>query len=163
MKQDNHESLTQTQKTEEAVARLVIPVLEGLGLELFAVQFRRERTGWVLRLIIDKEGTVSIDDCTAVSREMGDLLDVDDPIHHPYHLEVSSPGLDRPLRNEADYLRFAGRKVRIKTAEPIGKQQVFKGTIVGIREGNVLLSTNKEGEVVIPLSLVAKANLEIEF
>jgi ribosome maturation factor RimP len=101
------------------VEALAIPVLEEIGLELVEVQFRREQSGWVLRLVIDKQEGVSLDDCAAVSREIGQLLDIEDFIDQAYNLEVSSPGLNRPLKSMADFQRFIGRKAKIKTIEPI--------------------------------------------
>ena len=102
------------------VEALVRPVLEEMGLELVEVQYRREQSGWVLRFIIDKQEGISLDDCVAVSREVGQLLDIEDIIDQSYNLEVSSPGLERPLKSIADFQRFVGRKARIKTLEAIG-------------------------------------------
>ena len=87
--------------------------LPTMGLELFDLQFRREGHGWVLRIFIDAEKGISLDDCSAVSRELGTYLDIEDCIGHPYHLEVSSPGLERPLRSIADFLRFQGKKAKV--------------------------------------------------
>jgi len=104
-------------------------LLPSMGLELFEVQFRREGHGWVLRLFIDREEGVSLDDCSMVSREISDYLDVEDMIEQPYHLEVSSPGLERPLRNVNEFKRFRGQKARVKLRESRGGQRVFIGKI----------------------------------
>jgi ribosome maturation factor RimP len=144
------------------VEATVLPVLEELGLELVEVQFRREQSGWVLRLIIDKQDGVSLDDCVAVSREVGQLLDIDDFIEQSYNLEVSSPGLERPLKSMADFQRFVGRKARIKTIESIAGEQVFIGRI-SQTEGEVIVLEVGRKEITIPFSLVAKARLEVEF
>lgn len=104
-------------------------LLPSLGLELFDIQFRREGHGWVLRLFIDREDGVSLDDCSKVSREISDYLDVEDIIEQSYHLEVSSPGLERPLRNLGDFKRFCGKKARVKFRESVGGQRVFIGKI----------------------------------
>jgi len=146
-----------------AVRAIVEPVVADLGLSLFDIQFRREAPGWVLRLIIDSEDSVSVDDCAAVSREVGDLLDVQEVIDHPYHLEVSSPGLDRPLRSEADYVRFRGRKAKVRFDLPAGGQQIVIGRIERMAADRLLLITDRGEEIAIPLDQVTKANLEVEF
>ena len=112
------------------VEEIAHPVLEERGLDLVEVQFRREQRGWVLRLIIDKEDGVTLDDCTVVSRELSQLLDIEDFIDQAYNLEVSSPGLDRPLKSMADFQRFIGRRAKIKTVEPIAEEHVFIGKIL---------------------------------
>ncbi len=104
-------------------------LLPSMGLELVEVQYRQEGHGWVLRLFIDGANGVGIDECTKVSREMNVFLDVEDFIPHAYHLEVSSPGLERPLLKAEDYKRFAGKKARIKVRHPIDGQKVFIGRI----------------------------------
>jgi len=144
------------------VEAIVLPVIQELGLELVEVQFRREQSGWVLRLIIDKQDGVSLDDCVAVSREVGQLLDIDDFIEQSYNLEVSSPGLERPLKSMADFQRFMGRKARIKTIEPIDGEQVFIGRISQVEGESIVLVVGCK-EKTIPFSQVAKARLEVEF
>ncbi len=115
-----------TIKQIEAVA---LPVLEELGYELVEVQYRREQNGWVLRLVIDKQDGINLADCAAVSREISQLLDIEDFIDQAYSLEVSSPGLNRSLKSMADFERFIGRKAKIKTIEPIAGEHVFIGKI----------------------------------
>ena len=144
------------------VEAIVLPVLDELGLELVEVQYRREQHGWVLRLTIDKQDGVSLDDCTAVSREVSQLLDIEDFIDQSYNLEVSSPGLDRPLKSMADFQRFIGRSARIKTAEPIGGEHVFIGRINQTEDESIVLEVGRK-EVTIPFSQVVKARLEVEF
>ncbi|KPK00245.1 MAG: ribosome maturation factor RimP [Desulfobacterales bacterium SG8_35] len=146
-------------KRVEAVAR---PVLEELGLELLEVQYRREQSGWVLRLIIDRQDGVTLDDCAAASREISQLLDIEDFIDQAYNLEVSSPGLNRPLKNMADFQRFAGSMAKIKTMEPISGQHVFIGRILKAEEETIILEVGRK-EVTIPFSQVSKARLEVEF
>ena len=146
-------------KQVEAVAR---PVLEELGLELVEVQYRREQSGWVLRLVIDRENGVSLDDCTVASREIGQILDIEDFIDQAYNLEVSSPGLDRPLKSMADFQRFTGRKAKIKTTAPVAGEHVFTGRILQAEEETIILDVGTR-KVSIPFSEVAKARLEIEF
>jgi ribosome maturation factor RimP len=130
-------------------------------MELVDIEYRREPVGWVLRLTIDKRGGVTLDDCTRISQEMGRSLDVEDCISHAYRLEVSSPGLDRPLKNERDFIRFSGRRIRVKTIDPIGKQKSFKGRLRTCVESRIEMETDG-GIVEIPLSNIARANLEVE-
>jgi len=144
------------------VEEVVLPVLEELGLELVEVQFRREQSGWVLRLIIDKPDGINLDDCAVASRELSQLLDIEDFIDRAYNLEVSSPGLDRPLKSMVDFHRFIGRKAKIKTIEPIAGEHVFIGKIQQTEGESIVLEIGGR-EVVIPFLQVAKARLELEF
>jgi len=147
----------------ERLKALARPIVEGEGLELVELEFQRERGGWILRLYIDREGGVSLDDCEVVSRQLGDLLDVEDLIDHPYSLEVSSPGLDRPLSKETDLHRFAGRTVRITTYQPVEGLRKFVGRLLSYRDGQVILQGDDGSVVEIPYTTVAKARLEVEF
>lgn len=144
------------------VGTVARPVLEELGLELLEVQYRREQNGWVLRLIIDRLDGVSLDDCAAASREIGQLLDIEDFIDQAYNLEVSSPGLDRPLKSMDDFKRFTGRKAKIKTVAPIAGEHVFIGRIQQT-DGEMIILDVGPKEVRIPFPEVAKARLEVEF
>lgn len=146
----------------ENVETVALPVLEELGLELVEVQYRREQNGWILRIIIDKQEGVTLDDCAAVSREISQLLDIEDFIDQAYNLEVSSPGLNRPLKSLADFERFVGRKAKVKTIEPIAGKHVFIGTIKKTDGESVMLEVGAE-EVIILFSQVTKARLEVEF
>ena len=143
------------------VAAVALPVLEEMGLELVEVQYRREQSGWVLRLIIDKQDGVSLEDCAAVSREISQLLDIEDFVDQAYNLEVSSPGLNRPLKSMADFERFTGRKAKIKTIEPIAGEHVFIGRIKKTEGETIILEIGRK-EVTIPFSQVARARLEVE-
>jgi ribosome maturation factor RimP len=147
---------------KKRVAAVALPVLEELGFELVEVQYRREQSGWVLRLIIDKQGGVSLEDCAAASREISQLLDIEDFIGQAYNLEVSSPGLDRPLKNMADFQRFTGRKAKIKTIEPVDGEHVFIGKIQQT-EGEMIILEIGRREVKIPFMQVSKARLEVDF
>ena len=151
----------------ERVRQAATRVAESHGLELFDLQFRREAIGWVLRVIIDRhDQVVGIEDCQRMSHDLGTLLDVEDDLgaalEHAYTLEVSSPGLDRPLRHEADYRRFVGRLAKVVTTEAVEGQTSFAGRISGVEEGNVLLT---EGRRIhrVPLDKVRRARLEVEF
>jgi ribosome maturation factor RimP len=146
----------------ERVRSLAQPILMDRGLELVDVEFRRESRGWILRLYVDRAGGVTVDDCQRVSEELGDHLDVEDLIDHPYSLEVSSPGLDRPLTRESDFAAFAGKAARITTHEAIEGQHNFRGRLAGLVEGVVLLDLPDGRRVSIPRRLIARARLEID-
>jgi ribosome maturation factor RimP len=150
----------------EVVARvrdLAEPILADLGLELVDIEFRRETQGWVLRLYMDRPGGVTLQDCQRVSEELGDHLDVEDVIDHAYHLEVSSPGLDRPLTRDADFLTFAGKAARITTREAVGGQKNFHGRLAGLTEDAVLMDLPDGRRVAIPRGFIARARLQPEF
>lgn len=157
--------------TIEKVCGLVTPILQDAALELVDLEFRHEGRDWVLRIFIDKDGGVTLDDCVEVSREVGAVLEIEDVIETSYRLEVSSPGLDRPLKRPQDYERFAGSLVKVKTYEkldPDGRgheRKTFVGKLLGLEGGHVriLQLDKKGGEVVLPLEGIAKANLEPEF
>ncbi|HEB49825.1 MAG TPA: ribosome maturation factor RimP [Desulfobulbus sp.] len=149
-----------TERIISTIQEFAEPVLAERGLELVEIQFRPEAHGWVLRLFIDKEGGVTIDDCADVSREISAYLEVEDLIEHSYHLEVSSPGLERPLRRREDFERFSGRKARIKLKEPQGEQRVFVGTLAGVENETVLLLVDGR-EQRFALNGIARARLAL--
>lgn len=148
----------QTQATIDKVRRLVEPVIAAEGLELVEIEYRREPLGWVLRLFIDREDGVGIDDCTLVNRLLGDLLDVADPIAHAYHLEVSSPGLDRPLRTWRHFAREVGHVVAVVAREPIDNRKKFKG-ILRSAEADIITLDCDGQSFSIPLAQVERARL----
>ena len=134
-----------------------------MGFEIVDVEFVPGNRRWILRVTIDKEGGVTIDDCAAFSHQLDPRLDVEDCFPgQAYNLEVSSPGLTRPLKKLQDYNRFQGRKIKIKTAVEIDGRKVFKGTLIGEEEGLIALR-NGERDVVIPFEEIVKANLEFEW
>src|SRR5215212_4470799 len=123
----------------ERIRAVAERVVQSHGLELFDVQLRRESSGWVVRVFIDKPGpsgtpedSVGVEDCAAVSREISTILDIEEPIDRAYTLEVSSPGLDRPLRDERDFRRFAGRAAKLVVNEAVDNQKAFAGRIRGV-------------------------------
>lgn len=148
------------------------------GLEIFDVQLRRESIGNVLRVVIDRpdpgrpttpeEDSVGIVDCQRVSQDLSAVLDVEEDtleqaaLAQEYTLEVSSPGLDRPLRHEADYRRFTGRLAKLVTAEPLNGQSAFSGRLAGIENGDVLLEEGRRTHRV-PLAQIKRGRLDIEF
>ncbi len=149
-------------KILETVENLFKP-LEGTdGLELVDIEFVKEGGSHYLRVFIDKPEGITLEDCQRVNDELSLGLDREDPISQSYILEVSSPGLNRPLKKEADYQRFTGREVKIKTFVPLEEQKVFKGTLKGLDQGTVLVET-EQGIKAIPLEKIAKANLAFEF
>lgn len=153
------------------IRELAEPLLNDLGLELVDLEFKQEGRRWFLRFFIDKEGGITLDDCADFSREIGPLLEVEDPVRTSYHLEVSSPGLDRPLKTPEDYRRFAGRLIKLKAREridPDGRghlRKTFVGELLGLAEGKVRVrQTDKKGGIVeIPFEGIEKAHLELEF
>lgn len=134
-----------------------------MGFEIVDVAFVPGNRGWILRVTIDKEGGVTIDDCAAFSHQLDPRLDVEDCFpDQAYTLEVSSPGLDRPLKKLEDYKRFQGKKVKIKTAGDIEGQKVFRGVLMGELEGKIILK-NVGKNIMIPFEDIVKANLEYEW
>ena len=144
------------------IKELLEPILIEKNLELFDIEFKGLGRKGILRVYIDKEEGVTIDDCARISRELGALLDVHDVIPGSYNLEISSPGLTRPLRKPSDYLRFKGKKVKIKTVEDIGNKKVFKGKLLDFIDDTVSLETDGMNYL-IPYSKIEKANLELDF
>jgi ribosome maturation factor RimP len=143
-------------------------LLSANRMELVDLEYRREGRDMVLRLFIDKEGGVNLDDCSLVSRELSELLDVEDVISEHYTLEVSSPGICRPLKKESDYQRYVGKLVKIRTFEMLAddagnKRKTFLGTLEGINAGLVTLKLKEGQHAAIPLDKIAKSNLEFEF
>src|SRR5690349_17393116 len=142
-------------------------VAAGLGLEIFDVQFRREAQGMVLRVQIDRPGpaaspedSVSVEDCANVSRELSAILDVEDTVPTAYTLEVSSPGLDRPLRRAQDYARFAGRRAKIVMRDKVDGQTFFKGQLAGLDGDVVLIDGDDRRRHRVPLDVITRAHLE---
>jgi len=143
----------------DKVRDIAAPYLRSLGLTLFDLQI----SGRQLRVFIDKESGVTLDDCTKLSRLLGPALDVAELIPQAYTLEVSSPGLNRPLRHEADFIRFIGKKIKIKTFEKLEMQKVFIGRLDDFRENAVFMTTDEGNKMRIPYDQVSKACLEVEF
>src|SRR2546425_1379221 len=130
------------------------------GLDIFDVQFRRESGGMVVRVQIDRPGpaatadeSVSVEDCARVSRDLSAMLDVEDVVPTAYTLEVSSPGLDRPLRAPADYDRFSGRRAKLVVREAVDGQMFFKGRLGGVEDRNVVIDTDDGRRHRVPLGV----------
>jgi ribosome maturation factor RimP len=146
----------------ERVREVALKILEFGAMELVHIEMKREPKGLLLRLFIDKEGGVTLDDCARVSRQLSAQMDVEDPIQERYTLEVSSPGLDRPLWSDRDYDRFRGHRIRLSTFGPVGGRRNFLGRLVGLCDGEVRLVLDEGNQIAIPRDQVAKARLEVE-
>ncbi len=148
----------------ERVRELLLPILEEGGFELVDIEFVREPIGWVLRIYADRpQGGITISDCQWISERIGTLLDVEDVIPHSYNLEVSSPGLDRPLKGQKDFERHKGIVVKVKTTEPLDNQRNFKGEVISTsKEGVVIHDVSRNAEVEIPYEKIKSARVDID-
>ena len=152
-------------KPDETVARineLILPVLQSQGVELVDTEFIKAGRRYTLRLFLDKPGGITLDDCASLSSILGEIIDVHEIINHAYALEVSSPGLTRPLKKVEDYQRFAGRLVRITVRGGTGKRSLFRGELKGLEGESVVLQEDSQ-VIHIPLADIVKARLDIEF
>jgi ribosome maturation factor RimP len=150
---------------EKKAQQIAEPILAAEGMELVEVEFVREHGGWILRLYIDKPGGVGLEDCSKGSHAVEAALDVEDFIDTAYSLEVSSPGLNRPLRKPEHFMKAQGKKVKVKTFAPIGEppRKNFSGTLASVEAESVVVQVEGAGDFRIPLEQIAKANLEFEF
>ncbi|HHT71025.1 MAG TPA: ribosome maturation factor RimP [Firmicutes bacterium] len=146
----------------QSVNGLIEPIVAEEGLELVDVTFTKEAGRFFLRVFIDKPGGVSTDDCERLSTRLSMLLDEHDPISQSYFLEVSSPGIDRPLKHDADFERFKGQRVRINTFAPIEGRRRLTGILLGLRDEQIQLDLGKEGSISIPRKDIAQARLAAE-
>ena len=157
--------------TQQKLIDILEPALASMSYELVDLEYRREERGWVVRLFIDRDGGISLDDCVTVSREVGVLLEVEDPVPHAYTLEVSSPGMDRVLKKPHDFWRFSGRQVVVKThdlMDPDGRghqRKTFRGELLGYIEEKVHVrqGDSKGGDVMFRLEEIDRAQLEPDF
>ena len=162
----------------ERVRTVAERVAGSCGLDIFDIQLRRESSGWVLRVVIDRpqqrdadgavvvetpEQSIGIEDCQRVSTDLSTILDVEDVLDHAYTLEVSSPGLDRPLRHADDYRRFSGRLAKLVVPAGVEGQTHFEGRIAGVEDEAVILQVGRRKERRIPLAAISRARLEVEF
>jgi ribosome maturation factor RimP len=154
----------------EQIRAIAERVAAARGLDVWEIQSRRETRGHVVRVFIDRPGpaataedSVSLEDCEHVNRELGTILDVEDPLPFAYTLEVSSPGLDRPLRDEGDYRRFTGRLAKLVVSEPIDNQKAFEGRLAGVDGAAVLLDGPGGRRHRLPLRLITRGRLEVEW
>ena len=152
----------------ERVTEIVTEIGAPLGIGLVDLEYKREGRDMVVRVFLEKEGGIPLDDCADVSRQLSDILDVEDFMPEHYTLEVSSPGICRPLKKVADYERFMGHLVKVKTFDTLtddagNKRKTFTGKLAGIQGGVVSIDLTEGQHASIPLDKVAKANLEFEF
>ena len=150
----------------EKIRQLIEPVIESEGMEIIDVECLKMKFRWLVRIYIDKEGGVTIDDCSEISKQVGDILDVYDVLPGSYTLEVSSPGLDRPLTRDKDFIKYLGSTVRIKTGEKLDGVKNFHGKLNDYLDENgaKTLIVDVSGKIYrIPRDMVVKAHLVYEF
>jgi ribosome maturation factor RimP len=143
------------------VTRLIEHILDEMDFELVDIECLSGRGRWILRIYLDKEDGITLDECALASREIGDLLDVKDIFQHEYVLEVSSPGLNRPLRKDKDFLGAFGKKVKIKMVIPVNGRRNFAGYLRNFQDGTLYLDVDNK-LVPLPRRDVEKANLVYE-
>lgn len=154
-------------RIKELVAGMLAEFLEKNGYELYNVEFVKEGKDWFLRVYIDRTedsaGGIGTDDCEKVSRYLSARLDDEDPIGQNYYLEVSSPGMDRALLKESDYVRFAGRFVNVTLYQGMNGKKTFFGKLDGLRDGILIIIDEKQNRIEIPIEKVAKTRLAVIF
>lgn len=148
--------------TEQKVYDISLPIAEKNGLSVWDVEFKKEGSDYYLRVYVDKEGGVSIDDCEAVSRELSDKLDELDPISQAYMLEVCSAGIDRQLKRESDFLAFLGSDVDVKLYAPLNGEKEFTAELINYENGVLTLKKDKN-EIELPLDKIASVRLSVVF
>lgn len=151
-----------SEKIKDIVYKLAEPIIEEMGFELIDVEFVKEGAGWYLRLYIDKEGGVDLDDCQAVSNKVSDLLDKEDPIPQSYFLEVSSPGIERILKTDEDFIKYRGSEVKIRTYTSLHGKKEFLGTLESAQEDVLLISEKDGSEIKIPRTQISQVRLSWE-
>jgi ribosome maturation factor RimP len=153
---------TESKAAPNPIEAMVEGLLKSEGLELVDLEFRKEARGWVLRIFMDKPGGVTLDDCSEISREIGDQIDVNELIPHSYTLEVSSPGLDRPLKKEKDFLGSIGKLIQLSTSVSWEGQTFFKGILLDFQASGSLRLAETKKTWEIPVELISKARLVFE-
>jgi ribosome maturation factor RimP len=146
----------------QLVMNLIEPVLLAEGLELVDVEYKKEGKSWALRIFIDKEKGITVEDCQKISRLTGDLIEVEETIKTPYNLEVSSPGLDRSLKREKDFLKFKGRRIRLQSLSPIDGRRKFTGVLTDFKDEIIFMDLEDGKPFEILLRQMLRANLVIE-
>ena len=148
---------------ESTITMYLEPITLEYKYEIVDVEYVKEGSTWFLRIYIDKPGGITIDDCEKTSRALEIVLDEKDPIKAPYILEVSSPGLDRPLKKESDFKRSEGKLIDIKLFKPVNNKKEFQGELQGFVDGNVTIITEEDETISFPLKEIAIARLAIIF
>lgn len=147
-----------TDRIQDVVYDMAVPVVESKGMELVGVEYVKEGGNWYLRLYIDKDGGVDLDDCQAVSQQVSDLLDEKDPIPQAYFLEVSSPGIERVLQREKDFLRFEGEQINVHTYTPVEGKKTLQGRLGPVNETTLILN-REDRQMAIPRNAIAQVRL----
>jgi ribosome maturation factor RimP len=147
---------------KKEVRHLIEPIIDEMGFELVDIEYLSEYGRWILRIYVDDEGGINLDGCARVSNEIGDLIEMQDIVPHKYVLEVSSPGLNRPLVREKDFDRAVGKKVKVRMVAPVGERRNFAGYLKAFEEGTLYLEIESQ-LVSLPRRDVKKANLVYEF
>jgi ribosome maturation factor RimP len=150
-------------KIEDIVKDLAAPIVQKYSYELVDVEFIKEGANWYLRVYIDKQDGITIDDCEIVSKELSKKLDEIDPIKQSYFLEVSSPGLDRPLKKESDFEKFKGETVEVKLYKPLEGKKLFDGKLVGLIDGRVVIKREKAGTMEFERENIAVVRRSVDF
>ncbi len=143
-------------KKNEQLCQLLTPSIKSMGYELVGVEYHPNSVNALLRVYIDKPEGIVLDDCVAVNEQVSGILDVEDPIAGKYTLEISSPGLDRPLFNVADFQRFIGNRAKIRLSRPIGRQRNFKGEIIAVNGEKIIIADKEKVELDVKFIEVAR-------
>jgi ribosome maturation factor RimP len=146
----------------ERLDALIAPVVAGLGYQLWGVEYASQGRHTSLRIFIDAEAGISVDDCAAVSHQLGSVFDVEEPITGEYTLEVSSPGMDRPLFTLAHYQQYVGYQVQVRLRTPFEGRRRFNGLLKGVEEEDVVIEVDKH-EYLLPIDSIDKANVVPRF
>ena len=155
--------MVDAKKIVNEVGHLIESFLPDFGIELVDVEFKFEQGRWILRVFIDRQGGVTVDDCASVSRELGDLIEAEDIIGYQYVLEVSSPGLNRPLKKERDFERSIGKMIRLTMSRPVNNQKKYTGRLAKVNGGMIRILVDDNRSVDLSLKEVDKARLKYEF
>lgn len=150
-------------KIEEIVGELAGPITESMSFELEDVEFVKEGASWYLRVYIDKQGGVTLDGCKAVSEELSEKLDKLDPIEQSYYLEVSSPGLEKVLKKDRDFRKYAGEAVEVKLFKPMDGKKIFEGELVGLVDGMICIKQGADGLLRFDRESVASVKRVLKF
>ncbi|WZL74884.1 ribosome maturation factor RimP [Clostridiaceae bacterium 35-E11] len=145
----------------DIVKELVLPIINNSKLELVDIEFVKEGQSWFLRVYIDKDGGVTIDDCQMVSEGLSEKLDEVDPISQNYYLEVSSPGLDRPLKTDKDFEKYTNRLVEVYLYEPIEGKKVMEGLLIERTQANLVIKSEDDNLIDIPREKISKVKLSV--
>jgi ribosome maturation factor RimP len=144
------------------IERLLVPAANSENIEIVDLEYVRENGSWIVRIFMDKDGGVSMDDCEKMSYVFGEVLDSADILSDSYVLEVSSPGINRALKKEKDFEKFIGKKIRVKTCASVNNQKNFLGKLISFKNGRIKINDVSSGDVEIGFSDIKKANLETD-